>query len=311
MHKMKSSTDWLFVSALLLPAAYIAIFPGQYFALWYRSLASIPSGGFSLTILFAGAVKVSLYASTLISSMSNRSTRIGYIILAIHMGVGVGVLLMILLFRMPPMDYGMRAFYAFLMTEFLFFPILGSMHLQDVIRHRKAGLATVFLLSIGIYVCITFLAASTLVELNQKIVDVRDMTVLEAEGARVYMLLTIVAESIGSPFFWQSTSLYAIDTAPPPTWVSGLYVLALALFLYDHARPLNTTSGLGSSSPDTSLPIDTLRMAMTILTAATLSFLIALGTDLLIPHNVAGRSLQLLIVLVPLLAIFLMTTRET
>lgn len=311
MHKLRFSTDWLFVSALLLPAAYIAIFPGQYFALWYRSLASIPSGGFSLVILFAGAVKISLYFSTLISGRSNRSSRIGYVILAIHMGVGVGVLLMILLFRVPPMDYGMRAFYAFLMTEFLFFPFLGSMHLQDVIRHRKAGLITVLLVSIGVYVCITFLTASNLVELNQKIVDVRDMTVLEAEGARVYLLLTLVAESIGSPFFWQSTSLYAIDTAPPPTWVSGLYVLALVLFVYYHARPLNTTSELGSPGPDVSLPIDTLGMAVKILTATTLSLLTAVGTDLLIPHNVAGRSVQLLIVLVPLLVVFVMTTRET
>jgi hypothetical protein len=140
---------------------------------------------------------------------------------------------------------------------------------------------------------------------------VRDMTVLEAEGARVYLLLTIVAESVASPFFWQSTSLYAIDIAPPPTWVSGLYVLALALFVYNRTRPLNTTSELGSPGPDFTPAIDTLGMAVKILMATALSFLTAIVADLLIPHNVAGRSAQLLIVLILLLGGFVMATRET
>jgi len=316
MHILRAWTGWLFISGLILPAAYIAFWPGVYFAIWYRIVASIIEGGATLIIFFAGLVSVITYLSKLFSSGKSieHLQAISNVNLSIHMGVAVTVSLMTIsavLSGVPSTELAFRAFSAFLITEFILFPLIDLLHLQDIIRHRDGGLATILLLSTSLYVCIALLTTSNLFELDPATVNIQKMTVLETAGARLFLLLIFIVAFICKPLFWESTSFYSFDIAPPPIWVSGLYALTLALFLYYQAhRTSGAGSKLGSTNPYLSIPVDIVRTAITILIATALAFLVVSGADLLIPHNVAGKALQLLVLLVSLLIALIMTTGE-
>ncbi len=276
----------------------------------------IAEGGDTLVIFLAGLVSVLLYLSKLLSSERSfeRLRMISSLNSYIYMVVAVTVSLMTIsavVNGVPSIELALRAFFTFLITQFILFPLIGFLHLQDIIRHRSDGLATILLLSGAVYICIALLTTSNLFELNLAIVNTRKMSVLEAAGERIFFLLIFLVDLIRKPFFWQSTSLYSFDIAPPPIWVSGLYAIVLQLFLYYRAHGM---SGIGFKPGSTGLhapiPVDKLRVAATILTATALAFLVVSGAGLLIPNNVAGKALQLFLLLVSLLVAVIITTRE-
>ncbi len=308
---------WLLTAGLALPTAYIAIFPGFYLTMWNRIVSSIIGAGIALLIFLAGLVMVGLYVSTLLTPRreppQGRSMSDG--IFFIHMGVWLTIIAFMVssvIIRTPPLETCMRASFAFLMTEFMIFPILSTLHLQEIIRHHRADLAFVLLLSVAMYLSMVFLNASNLVDVSPTVGDTQKMAVLEAAGARLLFLLVTVAASAVLPFFWQSTGLYSIDTSTPPAWLGGLYVLTFAFSLYySSRRSLGSTSNL-PSTPDIDLtpPFKIESSAMTILTAAVLAFSVAYVTDLIIPHNFAGRVLQLFLLLILLLATYRLSSRQ-
>jgi len=149
-------TSWLFIGGLILPAAYVAFQPGVYFAIWYRTLILIAEGGDTLVIFLAGLVSVLLYLSKLLSSERSfeRLRMISSLNSYIYMVVAVTVSLMTIsavVNGVPSIELALRAFFTFLITQFILFPLIGLLHLQDIIRHRSDGLATILLLSGAVY----------------------------------------------------------------------------------------------------------------------------------------------------------------
>lgn len=312
IRKFNLPLNGLFTLGLILPTTYLAIIPSFYFTTWEKIISSILSGGPTILIFIAGLVKLPLYLSALATRRGRvASPKLINAIVFIQLGVGltiVSLMLSSVLIQVPARDSAMRAYFAFLMTEFLALPLLGSLYLQDTVRNRKVDMTISLLLSVGMYLCMTFMVASNLVEANPVGGGVQSMTPLEAGGARIATLLILIAASVGSPLFWQTTGLYAVDTAPPPIWIGGLYVLTLGFFLYYHNRT--------ADEPNHSLPnrpiqlFDTLRIASTILVATLLAYVISISADTWITQNVAGRTIQLFFILLPLLAAYRLVTRD-
>jgi hypothetical protein len=131
-------------------------------------------------------------------------------------------------------------------------------------------------------------------------------------GAKTFFVLIAIANFIRTPLFWQSTSLYSFDIAPPPIWVSGVYVFAAALFLY---YPADRTQG---SKPEIAtpsslyilLPADILRIATMILTATILALVIVSAANFVLPHNISGDIFELFILLLFLLLAFTYASRK-
>jgi len=281
---------------LLVPTIYLALVPGNYVAEWYRML-TLGLSAPSQLIFFTGLLQVALYASTHLSAKVRaiHFPKISDVVFYIHIGMVAVIASMMLsaaFFHVLPFEYGMRAFYAFLFTEFLIFPLLGSLYLQDNVRHGKGGLTTILLLSVAIYLCMVFLTAMNLIEFEPRILG-SQITPLEAAGAKLDILLVAIVVSATSPFFLQSSGLYAVEVTPPPELVSAVYVLALGFLLYTHNRKVSSDDGFNVA-----------RMAFIILLAAIFAFSIAVGMDLIAPYNVAGRAFGLVLVLIPLLAAY-------
>lgn len=312
--------DWLFVAGFFLPVAYVVIMPGTYLAVWYRIISSSRTAGITLLIFVAGLLKTLLYLAKHLGyqvavaaegTNLQRPKTIGYGIFQIHMTVAIVVLLTIILAflsRVLSTELSFRVFFAFLITEFVMFPVIGLISLQDRIRHRKDDFTTIFLLSAAIYLCIVFITTSDVVQVEASVVNIRTLTALETAGAKLYFLLLFVVSFVSTPAFWRSASLYSFDIAPPPIWVGGLYVVMSALFLYYTApakRKSSDPSTLGILAP-----VDIIRPAITILVATVLSFLLISTADLLVPHNFAGRIFQLSLVLAVLLLVYFMNVQR-
>ncbi len=309
--------DWLFIGGLILPSAYVALSQGVYFALGYRVIVSLSSGGASTIIFFAGVAKALLYSVQLLTREKNpkRSEMFSSAFFTIHMGVAIlvaALFISALFTRFVPLEYALKASFTVLITEATLFPCMALLHLQDVFRHRRDDLVTVLLLSVTIYLCVAFLATSNLLETRHAFANVPGLTPLEDAGLRLDYLLFSVAAFVATPLFWHSASLYSFDIAPPPDWVNGLYVLTLALLLYFQAHSTSGSKPVRDSiDGGEPISVDKVRIASTTLMASVLTFLIVLGADSLLPHDVTGKAFQLFVFLIPLLAVFIMTTRRT
>lgn len=295
---------------------YLVFWPGTYLAIWSRILASSSSGAGTQIIFFGGLVKALLYLSELLVRKTNfkLSQAIGKATFAIQEGASILVLLLLisaLSIRVPTPEFAFKACFAWLAVDLILFPLIAVLHLQDTIRHQESGFATVLLLSFALYVCMAFITASDVVEVKSAFANIPGSTPLEAAGLRMFLLLISISTFIGTHFFWRSASLYSFDIAPPPLWVGGICVLTLTLFLYFHGRRFPVAeSQHGPADLESFTPVSMMRTAITILTASGLAFLLAFGADLAIPHNVAGKALQVLVFLVALLVTFIITKRE-
>ena len=272
-----------------------------------------------MIIFFAGLLKTLLYLAkllgyqlTFVAEGTNlqRPKTIGYGIFEIHMGVAMVVLLMIILaflIRVLSTELSFRVFFAFLITEFVLFPLIGLIYLQDRIRHGDNDIGTIFLLSAAIYLCIAFLTTSDVVQVEASVVNIRNLTALEAAGAKLYFLLLFIVSFVGTPSVWRSASLYTFDIAPPPIWVGGVYVVITALFLYCSAS--TEKDNLGPITLGLHAPLEIVRVTVTILIATVLSFILVSVADLFIPQNFAGRAFQVCLVLGALLAAYFINAR--
>ena len=314
MRIQRASIDWLFIIGLILPAAYVSLFPGAYFSIWSRIIASIGIGGATMTIFYAGVIKTLLYFSKLLRGEENPalSDRIVEVILVIHVGIPTVILLMIIsatISHTTAIEPILRALFAFVITEFVLFPVMGLLYLRDKIRHGRGDLATMFVVSVALYACISLLTASNLIGVDYLNVSIGKLSALEAAGARLLLLLLSLIALAGSPLFWLSTSLYSVDTAPPPIWISAVYVLILPLFLY-YRNHHDFDPVAKAMRLDTPLPADAVRIVATVLVATVLTFLAASAADFLIPHNMTGKVLQLFGILIIALITLKLTTRE-
>lgn len=318
MDARKALGDWLLYVGLILPAAYVCLIPGAYFAIWRQIIFSIAEGGITILILFAGLLAVFLYLATFVLAKTNieQSRRIGEAAFAIHVAVGVSVLITIsaAFVQIGPRGSaveGLYTLYAFFATDFMIFPLIGLLYLQDIIRHHGENLASGLLLSVALYLCIAFITISNLIRLDPAFADISRLSPLEVVGARVFFLLVIFANFIRTPLFWQSASLYSFDIAPPPIWVSAVYVLTVTFFVYYHARRTRgTASEIDTSGFYTLLPLDMLRFAMTILAGIIFAFAMVSAADFVLPHNISGNVFQLFMLFLLLLLAFTHTTRK-
>lgn len=305
----KAAVDWLFIGCLILPAIYVAFSPGTYFAIWYQIISAATTWGFTSAILLIGAVEAFLYLAKLILERMgmSQSRSVGNAIFALHFVLGMSVLL--IMFVAAPMrrDLAIGVFNAFFGTEFMIFPLLGILYLQDMIRHPRENLATVLLTSAALYVSVALLTSSTHIRLDSSFGAIPNMSPLEAVGARALFLVVLMARLVGTPLFWQSTSLYSLEIAPPPAWVSGIYVLATAFYLYyDSHREIPTRSESGTLDWDSLITFDLGRISMTVLAAVVLAFVAVTISNFILPQNVSGYVTQLFIISAALFASFIM-----
>jgi hypothetical protein len=233
----KGLFEWLFIMGLVLPSLYVAIFPGIYLTSWYQILISTTSSGITMIIFFAGLLKAVMYVSGQLGKAKGKlSRRIGDAFFGFHVAVDVSVLLAMFWVGIiqGQRDAAVGAFYALFATEFIVFPIIGVSFLQDVIRHRRQNLASSLLASIAIYLCIAILTVSNFID--QSVLNIAELSPLEAVGAKVFSVLIFFISLARTPLFWQTSSLYSVDLSAPPFWVSGIYVLTVAFYLFYDAH---------------------------------------------------------------------------
>lgn len=294
----------VFTAGLFLPAVYLALIPGEYLDLWRQFPASIAIGGPSAVVMFAALLKTLLYVYKHFAGdpQGERAQRASKVIFTIHMGIAVPILLLILsavLGRISPTAVsGIRVFFAFLISEFMIFPIIGALYLQDVLRTQREGLAVPLLLSFLSYIVIMFITVSSFVGVDRTVLDVSRLTAWEQAGSRIYFLLIFLVIFVSTPSFWQSLSLYSIDIAPPPVWISGMYVVAVSLFLYyfGHRAPIQAAN-YPVTVREVDLPVDWFRLATSICITSVAALALTVGAGLVLPDNVTGQALLLLAVL--------------
>lgn len=300
-------TDWLFITGLILPSAYMAISPGIYLTTWYQILASATSSGITMVILFAGLLKAIMYVSGQAGRTKGKfSRRIGDAFFGFHVVVDVSVLLAMFWVGIiqGQREAAVGAFYALFATEFMVFPIIGVSFLQDSIRHRRQNLTSVLLASFAIYLCMAVLTVSNFIT-DQSVQNISQLSPLEAAGAKVFSVLIFLISLARAPLFWLTSSLYSVDLAAPPFWVSGIYVLTVAFYLfYDAQRERDWDAKVSALTSYAHVPLDVVRTSKTVLAATILAFGLVSVSDFLLPHNVSGDVLQLFIVSVILLMSF-------
>jgi len=309
IHASRTAVNWLFIGSLLLPAMYVAFSPGTYFAVWYQIISAATTWGFTSTILLIGAVEAILYLAKLILDRRgiSQSRIVGNAIFVLHLVLGMSVLLIMFIEAPMQRDLAIGVFNAFLGTEFMIFPLLGILYLQDMVRHPRENLATVLLTSGAVYISVALLTSSTHVRLDSSFGSIPNMSPLEAVGARALFLVVLMARLVPTPFFWQSTSLYSLEIAPPPAWVSGIYVLAIAFYLYyDSHRKIPAHSDSGTSDWSSLITFDLGRVSVTIFVAVVLAFVAVTISNFILPQNFSGYVIQLFIISAALFASFIM-----
>lgn len=304
----------LFATALglSLPAVYAMLVPNAYLQIWLQILVTFSPGIGSL-ILILGLVKAGLLlagTSKRVDNWSNgRAVQYG---IGIHVGVGVIVLFSILFSKFQASSNNlspMEVTYAFIATEMLIFPMIGIAYLARSLQNNEGNIATIFLLSAVIYLDMVLVTVSDILMTNQSILNFGRTSALELEGARISFLLGAFASFAASPAFWNSHSFYSVDALQIPNWVGGVYALTIAFYLYRITKTGNLLSVKARKAHEELKSINPIVLACNLLIAAVLGLATVSLAHLILPLNIVGDSIQLLIGLVCLAFIVYFASR--
>ena len=283
---------------LSLPAVYAALVPNTYVQIWLQILATF-TPGIGALILMLGLVKGGLLlagTSKKIDNWSNgRAVQYG---IAIHVGVGVIVLFSILFSKVQASSTNlssMEVTYAFIATEMLIFPLIGIAYLVRSLRNNEGNYGTIFLLSAVIYLDVVLVIVSDMLMTSQSVLNFGRTSALEVEGAKISFLLGAFASFATSPFFWNSLSFYSIDVLQIPNWVGGVYALTAAFYIYREATRRDPLSVKASMAPEEFNLINPIMLACNLFLATVLGLAAVSAVHLILPLNILGNSIQLMI----------------
>ena len=290
-------TDLALAAGLSLPALYGSVIPGTYLAIWLRVLSSFALGVGEL-IFVAGLVKAGLLVIASTRKRTNSdSNRIIKSVIGIHVSVGMLVLLSLLLSKTQISSIHLSAVevtYAFIATEMLILPIVGIGYLVRNVRSNGNSLTTVLLLTAGVYLDVVLVSISDTLATDQAFLNLSQASALEVCGAKINFLLASFLALTTSSAFWHSHSLYSLDVLQIPNWVSGVYVLTMAFYLYRGASGIGFPSITHDSANPERIPLlDPLRLACNILTATVLALTLVWAVGMILPLNVTGNLVQL------------------
>lgn len=296
MKTNKQLATFSIATGLSIPALFVAFVPPSYLLLWLHVLFTF-SPGIGSVIFMLGLTKASLLLGGLskkIDSWSNgRTVQYG---IGIHVVVGIIVLISILSSKLQSStnNLPMEVTYAFIATEMLIFPVIGLAYLARSVQSNDGNYATVFLLSAVIYLDIVLVIVSDIL-MNNQTVTLSRVSALEMEGAKISLLLGAFASFTVSPTFWDSHSFYSINIIQIPNWVGAVYAMSMATYLYRTTKTTklsNTQSLVRLSANQKMQPVT---FACNLLAAALLGLLGVTFAHLILPLNVIGDSIQLLL----------------
>ena len=269
-----------------------------YLQIWLQILATFTPGIGSL-ILMLGLVKASLLLAGTSKRVDNWSNgRVAQYGIAIHMGVGVIVLFSILLSRVQVSSNHispMEVTYAFIATEMLIFPAIGIVYLARALQNNEGNYASIFLLSAITYLDTVLVIISDMLMTNQSVLNIGRTNALEIEGAKISFLLGAFAAYVATPAFWNSHSFYSLDALQIPTWVGGVYALTMALYIYREGKRSDLLSIKTRLAPEGLKLTNPIMLACNLLLATVLGLATVSVARLILPLNIIGNSIELLI----------------
>jgi hypothetical protein len=271
--------------------------PGIYLAIWLRVLSSFALGVEEL-IFVAGLVKAILLVIAFTRKRTNLdSSSIIKSIVGIHVTVGMLVLLSLLLSKTQISSIRFSALEvtcAFIATETLILPIVGIGYLVRKVRSNESSFATIFLLTAGVYLDVVLVSISNMITTNQVFLNLNQANVLELAGAKINFLLASFLTLTASPAFWFSHSFYSLDVLQIPNWVSGIYVFAMAFYLYRGALGIDFPNITRESANLERMPLlNPLRLSCDILIATVLALALVWAASMIIPSNATGNLIEL------------------